>query len=86
METEAHRWTERQSKDARLIERQRNENCNQGSNFKLKKIVISGVPQVIATIMFQIYVNNMQCGVTSYMNLFADDAKLMRVVERTDDC
>ena len=28
----------------------------------------------------------MQCGVTSYMNLLADDAKLMRVVKNTDDC
>ena len=36
--------------------------------------------------MFQIYVNDKQCGVTSYMNLFADDAKLMRVVKNTDDC
>ena len=36
--------------------------------------------------MFQIlYVNDMQCGVISYMNLFVDDAKLMRVVKNTDD-
>ena len=37
-------------------------------------------------IMFQIYVNDMQCDVTSYMNLFPDDAKLMRIVKNTDDC
>ena len=50
--------------------------------------VISGVPQgsVLAPIMFQVYVNDMQCGVTSYMNLFADDDKLMGVVKNTDDC
>ena len=28
----------------------------------------------------------MQCGVTSYMNLFADVAKLMIIVTNTDDC
>ena len=28
----------------------------------------------------------MQCGVTSYMNMFADDAKLMRVIKNTVDC
>ena len=45
--------------------------------------VTSGVPQgsVLAPIMFQIYVNDMQCGVTSYMNMFADDTKLMRVIK-----
>ena len=50
--------------------------------------VISGelLGSVLATIMFQIYVKYMQCGVTSYMNLFADDAKLMRIVKNTDDC
>ena len=50
--------------------------------------VISGVPQgsVLVPMMFQIYVNDMQCGVTSYMNLFADDTKLMTVVKNTDDC
>ena len=50
--------------------------------------VPSGVLQgsVLAPIMFQIYVNDMGCGVTSYMNLLADDAKLMRVVKNNDDC
>ena len=36
--------------------------------------------------MLQIHVNDMQCGVTSYMNLFADDAKLIKVVKSLDDC
>ena len=50
--------------------------------------VTSGVPQgsVLAPIILQVYVKDMQCGVTSYMNLFADDAKLMRVVKNIDDC
>ena len=50
--------------------------------------VTSGVPQrsVLAPIMLLIYVNDMQCGVTSYMILFADDTKLMRIVKTTNDC
>ena len=36
--------------------------------------------------MFQIYVNDMQCGMTSYMNMFADDAILMKVIKNTEDC
>ena len=35
--------------------------------------------------MFQIYINYMQWGVTSYMSLFANDDKLMKVVKRNDD-
>ena len=35
--------------------------------------------------MFQIYVNDIQEGVTSYINLFADDAKLLRVIESQND-
>ena len=41
---------------------------------------------VLAPIMFQICVNDMPCGLTSYMNMFADDAKLMRLIKNTDDC
>ncbi len=36
--------------------------------------------------MFAIYVNDMMEGMDSYMSLFADDAKLMGKVERTEDC
>ncbi len=48
----------------------------------------SGVPQgsVLAPIMFSIYVNDMADGVTSYMTMFADDAKIMRRVINEKDC
>ena len=36
--------------------------------------------------MFQIYVSDMQYGVTSCMNLFADYAKLIRVVKNNNHC
>ncbi len=50
--------------------------------------VTSGVPQesVLAPIMFVIYMNDMTEGVTSYMNMFADDAKLLRRVTNEEDC
>ena len=35
---------------------------------------------ILAPIMFQIYVNDMQCSVINYINLFADDAQLMKVI------
>ena len=41
---------------------------------------------ILVPIMFQIYVNDMQCGVTRYVNQFADDTKLMKVVKSLDDC
>ncbi len=52
--------------------------------------VTSGVPQgsVLAPIMFAIYmyINDMTEGVTSYMTIFADDAKIMRRVAKEEDC
>ena len=50
--------------------------------------VESGVPQgsVLAPLMFLIYVNDLPDGVSSYMNMFADDAKIMRQVRNLEDC
>ena len=50
--------------------------------------VTSGVPQgsVLAPIMFQIYVNDMAKEINSYINLFADDAKIMKVIKDENDC
>ena len=49
--------------------------------------VTSGVPQgsVLAPVMFLIYVNDMVEGVSSYISLFADDAKIMRKIENMED-
>ena len=50
--------------------------------------VTSGVPQgsVLGPIMFLVYINDMPTGVDSYMNMFADDAKIMRKVRNLEDC
>ena len=47
----------------------------------------SGVPQgsVLAPITFLIYLNDMT-GVSSYISLFADDAKLLRKIGNHKDC
>ena len=52
------------------------------------KQVTSGVPQgsVLAPVMFAVYVNDMVEGIGSYVSLFADDAKLLRKIERDEDC
>ena len=53
----------------------------------MEKSKNSGVPQgsVLAPIMFLPYVNDMT-GVSSYIHLFADDAKLLRKIGSHKDC
>ena len=50
--------------------------------------VTSGVPQgsVLAPIMFLIFENDLTEGLTSYVNMFADDAKVLRRVKTLEDC
>ena len=52
------------------------------------KEVASGVPQgsVLAPIMFLIYVNDLPEGLSSYMSMFADDAKIMRHIKSIESC
>ncbi len=48
----------------------------------------SWVPQgsVLTPIMFQIYVNDMTEDLNSYINLFADDAKIMKIIKIENGC
>ena len=50
--------------------------------------VSSGVLQgaVLAPIMFLIYVKDLLDGKGSYARLFADDVKIMKRIERREDC
>ncbi len=50
--------------------------------------VTSGVPQesVLAPTVWNIYKNDMTEGVTSYMNMFAADTKIMGRVANEEDC
>ena len=43
--------------------------------------VKSGALQVLAQVMFLVYINYMTEGVNSYMSLFTDNAKLLRRLE-----
>ena len=50
--------------------------------------MLSGVQQgsVLAPPMFAVYVNDMPERIDSYIKLFADDTKLLRRVQRNEDC
>ena len=88
MEIGTHGWIERVciEVDEGLHAWQRDEKVIQDVGSSWGR-VLRGVPQgsVLAPIILQIYINDMQKGLKSYMNLFADDAKLMRVICGSDD-
>ena len=50
--------------------------------------VTSGVPQgsVLAPLMFLVFINDLPDEVEGYINMFADDAKIMRRVTTIEDC
>ena len=52
--------------------------------------VTSGVPQgsVLAPIMFLVYINDINDNISteSYLNMFADDAKIQKTIKNEDSC
>lgn len=50
--------------------------------------VTSRVPQgsVVRQLLFLIYINDLPEGVESFLNMFADDAKVMTEVKSKEDC
>ena len=74
-------WMEDYLKDREMRTVIKNEKSNWCS-------IESGVPQgsVLAPVMFVVYINDMVSGTNSYVNLFADDAKLLKRVEGQEDC
>ena len=54
---------------------------------KKEKFLI-GVPQgsILAPVMFAVYVNDMPERIDIYINLFADDAKLLKRMQKREDC
>lgn len=81
--------------DERLSTRQGNEDSNQRKLFNWCEVTSGALQgsmlapimfQVLVPIMFQVYKNYMADGLNSYINLLADDAKLMKVIKNQGDC
>ena len=51
-------------------------------------VAVSGAPQGsnLAPLLFSIFINDITCGVSSKVLMFADDLKIFRVIRSYDDC
>ena len=50
--------------------------------------MISGVPQgsILGPLLFLIYINDLNAGLSSTVHLFVDDCAIFRVITNTKDC
>lgn len=72
--------------DGRFFKLENNEDSYKEQEI-LWKGAISGLPQetVLAPVMFSVYINDMTKGVESYMNIFADNAKILQKIQNEKD-
>ncbi len=72
--------------NGKLLKGKRNENGNKRCKIKMEKSGLWSITRsVLASMLFLIYINDMPEGVKSYMSLFADNAKLQRLIRNNKD-